>query len=72
MGASHFKSLVHDVIFGTCRNLPKIIEALSADGSCGQHIESSNTDSVSGALFCMLVIFFFVFLPVLILRDLIV
>ncbi|XP_057419618.1 ultraviolet-B receptor UVR8 isoform X2 [Lotus japonicus] len=30
------------------RNSPKIIEALSVDGSCGQHIESSNTDQISG------------------------
>lgn len=29
-------------------NSPKIIEALSVDGSCGQHIESSNTDHLSG------------------------
>ncbi|XP_057972443.1 ultraviolet-B receptor UVR8 isoform X2 [Malania oleifera] len=30
------------------RNLPKIIEALSIDGSCGQQIESSNADPSSG------------------------
>ncbi|RDX59031.1 Ultraviolet-B receptor UVR8, partial [Mucuna pruriens] len=30
------------------RNSPKIIEALSVDGSSGQHIESSNTDQLSG------------------------
>ncbi|KAL5145968.1 Ultraviolet-B receptor UVR8 [Glycine soja] len=30
------------------RNSPKIIEALSVDGSSGPHIESSNTDLLSG------------------------
>ncbi|CAK8567957.1 unnamed protein product [Lathyrus sativus] len=35
-------------------NSPKIIEALSVDGSCGQHIESSNTDQLSGKTFASL------------------
>ncbi|CAL0319733.1 unnamed protein product [Lupinus luteus] len=30
------------------RNFPKIIEALSVEGSSGQHIESSNSDPLSG------------------------
>ena len=33
---------------GNCMNSPKIIEALSVDGSSGPHIESSNTDLLSG------------------------
>ncbi|XP_076910126.1 ultraviolet-B receptor UVR8-like [Bidens hawaiensis] len=32
------------------RNIPKIIEALSMDGSGGQHIESSSTDPSAGKL----------------------
>ncbi|EEF39472.1 ultraviolet-B receptor UVR8 [Ricinus communis] len=32
----------------TDRNVPVIIKALSVDGSCGQHIESSMVDSSSG------------------------
>jgi len=58
-------SLVNRVFFWICRNYPKIIEALSVDGSCGQHIESSNTDQLSGALFCSSMMFSFVlyFLP---------
>lgn len=32
-----------------CRNMPKIIDALSADGSSGQQIQSSNLDLSSGA-----------------------
>lgn len=32
------------------RNIPKIIEALSMDGSSGQHIDSSSTDPSSGKL----------------------
>ena len=32
------------------RNVPKIIEALSIDGSCGQQIESSKLDPLSGVV----------------------
>lgn len=32
------------------RNAPKIIEALSVDGSSGQQIESSKRDPLSGAV----------------------
>lgn len=33
-----------------CRNVPKIIEALSVDGDSGKQIESSNVDPSSGAV----------------------
>lgn len=65
IGCISLISLVNRVVFWICRNYPKIIEALSVDGSCGQRIESSNTDQLSGALFCSSMMFSFVlyFLP---------
>ena len=49
--------------FGIYRNAPKIIEALSVDGSCGQHIESSMADHPSsGALLSALFIVLFTLL----------
>ena len=41
------------MMFVSCnpRNIPKIIESLSVDGSSGQQIESSNVDPSSGAVF---------------------
>lgn len=38
-------------MLGSQRNLPKIIEALSVDGSGGQQIESSAADSSAGACY---------------------
>ncbi|KAG6398548.1 hypothetical protein SASPL_140013 [Salvia splendens] len=39
------------------RNVPKIIEALSMDGSSGQHIEASKVDVSSGSSLCLPALF---------------
>lgn len=42
-----------DILSPSCRNVPKIIEVLSTDGSSGQHIEASKVD-ISSGLFSLL------------------
>lgn len=46
------KSLKRDIMSSSCRNVPKIIELLSTDGSSGQHIEASKVDISSGFPCC--------------------
>lgn len=40
---------VYFSFYGQWSNIPKLIEALSEDGSSGQHIEASNVDPSAGA-----------------------
>lgn len=40
---------VYFSFYGQWSNIPKLIEALSEDGSSGQNIEASNVDPSAGA-----------------------